>query len=71
MAWTSDDLVAIEKAIANSSMTVQFRDRSRTYKSTDELLRIRKLIRQELGLEVSTSSSFASRGQYTKTGKGT
>ena len=60
MAWTNDDLTAIETAIKSGQLTVSYRDRSVTYRSLDDLLKIRALIRSDLG----SSSSFESRGRY-------
>lgn len=71
MAWTADELAAIDKAIANGKTTVTFRDRTATWRSLDELLKIRKLIRAELGLDASGGRGFSNRGQYAKTDKGT
>ena len=50
MAWTADDLTAIENAIKGGSLRVRFADREVLYRSLDELIRIRDLIRNALGL---------------------
>ena len=54
MAWTSDQLSKIEDAIAQGSLTVKYADKQVTYRSLDEMLRIRDLMRKDLG---ATSSS--------------
>ena len=38
MAWTQQQLDAIEGAIASGELTVRFGDRTVTYRSMDELL---------------------------------
>jgi len=44
MAYTTDDLRNIEKAIASGTRTVQFGDRSKTYNSVAELRESHRLI---------------------------
>ncbi len=56
MAFTTTQLAAIEEAIASGTLTVKYADKQVTYQSTTELLRIRDVIRRELGL-VETSST--------------
>lgn len=48
MAFTSDDLTAVERAIATGTMKVQYADRAVTYASQQELLALRQLIKAEL-----------------------
>jgi len=48
--WTSDDLKALEEAIAKGVKSVQYTDRVVTYRSLDEMLQIRDLIRKSLGI---------------------
>lgn len=50
MSYTSDDLTAIDRSIASGSLSVRIGDRQETFRSLSELLQIRNLIRQELGL---------------------
>ena len=51
MTWTTDDLTAISSAIASGALSVRYADgRSVTYHSIDAMLRVRNLIRAELGL---------------------
>lgn len=50
VAFTLAQLEAIETAIASGSLTVRYADKMRTYRSLDDLLRIRSTIRQALGL---------------------
>jgi hypothetical protein len=44
MAYTQADLTAIDKAIAGGKLTVQHGETSVTYRSMDEMLKIRALI---------------------------
>lgn len=50
MSFTADDLIAIDSAIKSGALSVQYRDRSVTYRSLDDMLRVRNLIRSDLGL---------------------
>jgi len=56
MAFTTTQLAAIEEAIASGTLTVKYSDKQVTYQSTTELLRVRDVIRRELGL-VATAST--------------
>lgn len=67
MAWTQSDLDAIDKAIASGELTVHFADRSATYRSADELFKIRALIKGDLQ---SQSGSVPERFSVAKTSKG-
>lgn len=49
MAWTQTDLDNIEKAIAKGYLSVRHSDgKTITYRSTDELLKARDRIKQQL-----------------------
>lgn len=50
MAWTADQLSQLDTAIANGSLTVKYGDKQVTYRSLEEMLRIRDLMRKELGV---------------------
>jgi len=50
MAWNTDDLTAIENAIKTGTLAVAYRDKKVQYRSLDEMLRIRDLMRAELGI---------------------
>lgn len=68
MAWTQTDLDELEadiKAISSGS----FKERGVQYRPLDELLRLRDVMRRELG--VSGSNSFDDRARQAKTSKGT
>jgi len=49
MAWTQTQLDAMNTAIAEGTLTVRFADRSVTYRSLNEMLRIRTLMMDEIG----------------------
>ncbi|MGY3278137.1 phage head-tail joining protein [Bradyrhizobium sp. S3.7.6] len=50
MAFSQAQLDAIEEAIAAGSTSVSYEGKSVTYRSLDEMLRIRSIIRSALGL---------------------
>lgn len=50
MAWTTTDLQNIETAIAEGVTTVSVNGRTVTYRSLNDMERIRDRIRQELGV---------------------
>lgn len=50
MGWTQTDLDAIENAIKSGTLRVKYSDKEVTYRSLDELLKIRDLIKKDLGL---------------------
>lgn len=60
MAFTADDLTAIDTAIKSGHRKVKYRDREVEYRSLDEMKAVRDLIRDELG----ERSSFEDRGRY-------
>lgn len=47
--WTAADLVAIDKSLKSGALSVRYQDRTVTYRSLDELLRIRSIILTALG----------------------
>lgn len=49
-SWTTEDLDAIEAAIASGALKVEYNDRTVTYRSINELTKARHLIRVSLGL---------------------
>lgn len=50
MAWTTDDLAAIEEAIKSGALTVRYKDRTVTYQSLDALRRLRAEMKDEIAL---------------------
>jgi hypothetical protein len=55
MAFTNDDLAALDRAIASGELTVRTNDRLVTYRSIDELKMARELVIS--GLAAQTSST--------------
>ena len=68
MAFTSDQLDALETAIAQGALSVRFSDRSITYHSYAEMIRLRDSMRSELG--VATPATNKNRFIVLPTGKG-
>lgn len=50
-SWTKDDLARIEHAIAQGAKSVEFDDRTVTYRSMAELFRARDAVRRALDLD--------------------
>lgn len=63
--WTTADLEALEKAIASGALSVQYADRRVQYRSLDEMLKIRDLMRKALGKTDPSGGRI-----FTKFGKG-
>ena len=68
MAYTSDQLTALETAIAQGALSVRFADRSITYNSYAEMIRLRDSMRSELGVSVPATNK--NRFIVLPTGKG-
>lgn len=54
MAYTTDDLTKIERAIAKGVLTVEYADRRVTYQSLDAMRRLRQEMRDELNAAAGT-----------------
>jgi hypothetical protein len=50
MPFTLIQLAILEEAIASGTTSVSYEGKSVTYRSTDEMLKVRRIIRQALGL---------------------
>jgi len=50
MAFTTEQLEALEAAIAKGVLTVKYRDKLITYRSLDEMLKLLSEIKKSLGL---------------------
>lgn len=57
MAWTQADLDALNKAVASGALSVRYVDRTVQYRSLEEVLAIRRMMLDELGLPNVTGSS--------------
>lgn len=49
MAWTQEQLQALEEAIAQGALTIEYGGKRITYRSLDEMMRLRELIKKTLG----------------------
>ena len=68
MAFTTDQLTALETAIAQGALSVRFADRSITYNSYAEMIRLRDSMRSELGVSIPATNK--NRFIVLPTGKG-
>ena len=50
-AFTQAQLDRLERAISSGEMTVKYEDRQVTYRSLSDMLRIRDLMRDQLGVD--------------------
>ncbi|MFZ5959845.1 phage head-tail joining protein [Pseudomonas knackmussii] len=62
MAYTLEQYEALKAAIAEGALMVRFADRSVTYRSIDEMIRILRLMESDLGLNTNSNGGrrFAS-----------
>ena len=66
MAWTATDLATIEAAIASGTLSVQYADRSVTYRSIPDLLKARDAIKAA----IDASAGATTRCTYISHSKG-
>ena len=59
MAWTQSDVDALEAAIKQGVRTVSYADRTVTYHSLDEMLRLRNVMQNSATGSAGVSSTFA------------
>ena len=64
MAFTATQLATLEKAIAQGATRVQYRDETVEYRSLDDMIKLRNLMRRELG---ERGLSFGDRAVSAKT----
>ena len=62
MAFTVEQFNAVEKALANGLLEVDYGGKRVRYRSMDELLRVRNLMRNELAASGLISSGNSNRG---------
>ena len=60
MAWVTADLTAIEKAIASGELSVRFADRAVQYRSIEELLRARDVIKEAIAQSAGGAATIRS-----------
>ena len=61
--WSTKDLAALESAIAQGVQKVKYTDKEIEYRSLNEMLRLRDVMRRELGL---VKKSMRLKAQYDK-----
>lgn len=66
MAWTTSQLEALESAIAQGTLTVEYADKKVTYRSLEDMLRLRDLMRRELLSTSATGSSARVKMKFSK-----
>lgn len=55
-SFTQDQLDSLEAAIAEGVLVVEYKDKKVQYRSVDEMLKIRELMREALGKNGSTGA---------------
>lgn len=50
MSWTADDLTNLKRAIASGTLSASVGGVQQTYRSLDDMVRIKNMIEAELGL---------------------
>jgi hypothetical protein len=67
MAWTTQQLAGLEMAIAQGTTRVTFEGRTVEYRSLADMIRLRDLMRRDLGTAAPPSITYAtfSRGDGT------
>lgn len=60
MAWTTQQMQRLEKAIASGALTVRYADRTVTYRNQSEMLALLEEMRAALGLSTPQRTRYAS-----------
>lgn len=58
MAFTQQQYDSLIAAIAEGALTVKYQDKLVTYRSLDEMLRLRALMRDELGINAPSDGGI-------------
>lgn len=56
MAWTQAQLDALDSAIAEGALTVKYQDKSITYRSLDEMMRVRNMMAESMNVSSGNQS---------------
>ena len=56
MAFTAADLAALDEAIATGALEVEYQDRKVRYRSLNDMLRTRAIMKQDIGGTPTTPS---------------
>jgi hypothetical protein len=62
--FTTQALIALEEAILQGINTVKYSDKEITYRSLDDMLRIRDMLRNKLGMDPASSTSTEGKGFF-------
>lgn len=60
MAWTQEDLNAIDQLIATGSKKIQYGDKIMEARPLDEMLKIKNMMQKELGLPTGAGKVIVS-----------
>lgn len=66
MAFTLSQLTALEAAIAQGTTRVKYENKEVEYRSLEEMMKLRDLIRSELGLTKKSQRLYASHDKALK-----
>ncbi len=69
MAFTNDDLTALDTAIKSGARRVAYRDRTVDYHSLDEMLKLRAVMQAEVS--TGDRTTYGTRRVYPEYSKGT
>jgi len=57
-SWTDQDLINLESAIKEGALKVKYKDKEIEYRSLEDMLKIRDIMRADLGLTTRTARRF-------------
>lgn len=57
-SWSQSDLDALEEAIASGAQTVAYEGKTVTYRSLDDMFRIRDDVRKALGISTGVNATL-------------
>lgn len=63
MAWQQTDLDALDAALKACRKRVKYKDQEVEYQSVDDMLKVRALMRNELGFDAGQGGSVISAGR--------
>lgn len=66
MAFSIDDLEALDRSIALGVTTCQYSDRTVTYRSLSDMLRVRELMRKEVAPSSVKAENFRVKMEFGK-----
>lgn len=66
MAWTQADLTALDEAIASGVLKVAYRDKTVTYHSLADMLRLRAVMKEEIDAGTSSAVDRYARAAFSR-----